>query len=223
MSVNYSPRSVSDDLILYLDAANVKSYPGSGATWFSLTGKNNATNTASPTYTTTNLGEFTYNGTSQYTSVASLSGLIGTTGAHTVEMFLKFGSIPVTRQWLMLLGQPTTGAHHWLYNTTNGALALGVFGGTQVGTLIPTPGQWMQLCVAISPTGIYVYKNGVIYDSNTTTNTLSLTGTPLAIAQLQPTEAYFAGTIATVKIYNRVLSAAEVAQNFAANRGRFGI
>jgi hypothetical protein len=33
MSLNYSPRIVTDGLVLYLDAANTKSYFGSGASW----------------------------------------------------------------------------------------------------------------------------------------------------------------------------------------------
>jgi hypothetical protein len=33
MAFNYSPKIVTDGLVLYLDAANRYSYPGSGTTW----------------------------------------------------------------------------------------------------------------------------------------------------------------------------------------------
>jgi len=33
MGINYNPRTVTDGLVLHLDAANVKSYPGSGNIW----------------------------------------------------------------------------------------------------------------------------------------------------------------------------------------------
>jgi len=38
MTINYNPRAVYDGLVLALDAANVKSYPGSGTTWYDLSG-----------------------------------------------------------------------------------------------------------------------------------------------------------------------------------------
>lgn len=36
MTTNYNPRIVTDNLVLCLDSANTKSYPGSGTTWFNL-------------------------------------------------------------------------------------------------------------------------------------------------------------------------------------------
>jgi hypothetical protein len=41
MGINYSPRIVTDGLVLCLDAGNSKSYPGSGGTWYDLSGNNN--------------------------------------------------------------------------------------------------------------------------------------------------------------------------------------
>ena len=34
----YGPRIVTDGLVLHLDAGNSKSYPGSGSTWYDLSG-----------------------------------------------------------------------------------------------------------------------------------------------------------------------------------------
>jgi hypothetical protein len=36
MAFNYSPKIVTDGLVLYLDAANPRSYPGTGTTWYDL-------------------------------------------------------------------------------------------------------------------------------------------------------------------------------------------
>jgi hypothetical protein len=41
MGINYSPKIVTDNLVLCLDAANPLSYPGSGNTWYDLSGSNN--------------------------------------------------------------------------------------------------------------------------------------------------------------------------------------
>mgnify|MGYP001220597891 CR=1 FL=1 len=36
MAFVHSPRIVTDNLVLYVDAANTKSYPGTGDTWYNL-------------------------------------------------------------------------------------------------------------------------------------------------------------------------------------------
>ena len=38
MALAHSPRIVTDGLVLYLDAANTKSYSGSGTTWTDISG-----------------------------------------------------------------------------------------------------------------------------------------------------------------------------------------
>jgi len=58
-------------LQLLLDAANTKSYPGSGTTWTDLSGNGNTgTLTNSPTFTTDNGGAIRFDGTNDYVVVA---------------------------------------------------------------------------------------------------------------------------------------------------------
>ena len=53
MAFNYSPKIVTDGLVLYLDAANRYSYPGSGTTWSDISrGGNNGTLVNGPTFST---------------------------------------------------------------------------------------------------------------------------------------------------------------------------
>jgi hypothetical protein len=40
MAFHFSPKIVTDGLVLYLDAANLKSYSGTGSTWFDLSRQN---------------------------------------------------------------------------------------------------------------------------------------------------------------------------------------
>ena len=65
MSVQSGPNGIESGLVLYLDAANVKSYPGSGTSWFDLSGQNNTgTLINNPTYDSANRGSWSFNGTS---------------------------------------------------------------------------------------------------------------------------------------------------------------
>ena len=50
MGVDYNPKIVTNGLVLCLDAANVKSYPGSGTTWIDLSGNGNNGTLTNTTY-----------------------------------------------------------------------------------------------------------------------------------------------------------------------------
>ena len=39
MAFFHSPKLVTDGLVMYVDAANPRSYPGTGSTWYDLTTK----------------------------------------------------------------------------------------------------------------------------------------------------------------------------------------
>ena len=67
MGLNYNPTIVPDGLVMYLDPANSRSYSGSGNTWYDLSGNSlNATLVSSPSYTTSNIGTFVLDGSSNY-------------------------------------------------------------------------------------------------------------------------------------------------------------
>jgi hypothetical protein len=67
MSATSGPNIVTNGLILYLDAANPKSYPGSGTTWFDLSGNaRHFTIFGSPFYDPRGYFTFTDNQATQY-------------------------------------------------------------------------------------------------------------------------------------------------------------
>jgi hypothetical protein len=86
------PNTITNGLVLSLDAANAKSYPGSGNTWFDISGNNNHfTLYNSPSYNT--LGYFVLDGVDDYirsTNTLNLSN----TNVVTVDLWLKVNSYP---------------------------------------------------------------------------------------------------------------------------------
>ena len=63
MATDYNPSIVTDGLVLCLDAANTKSYPGSGTTWTDISGKGyDGTLTNGPTFSSDNLGCIVFDG-----------------------------------------------------------------------------------------------------------------------------------------------------------------
>jgi len=64
MAGNVAPNTVTDGLVLYLDAANTRSYPGTGTTWSDLSrGGNNGSLINGPTFNGGNGGSIVFDGT----------------------------------------------------------------------------------------------------------------------------------------------------------------
>ncbi len=77
MTYFHSPRIPTDGLVLALDAANTKSYTGSGTTWSDLSGNgNNGTLTNGPTFDSDNGGSLDFNGVGDYAKVSNLLDII---------------------------------------------------------------------------------------------------------------------------------------------------
>ena len=93
MGVAYNSRIVTDGLALCLDAANSKSYPGSGSTWTDLSGNgNNATLTNGPTYSSANGGSIVFDGVNDYVAPTGLTNALWQ-GNWTVSFWVNFDII----------------------------------------------------------------------------------------------------------------------------------
>ena len=208
--------------VLCLDAGSKLSYPGSGTTWTDISGNaNNGTLVNGPTFDSANGGSLVFNGTNQYAALPS-SPLWALGSNATIEM------------WTYVTGSRTNNHRFWCVNNTLNALdayidnATGRFGTHGLGFFtsnIYPYNAWNHLVVVYSSGVPSVYFNnvsqsltGIVSGYNITT-----TGT-LFIGQYSGGGSYYInGKIPVFKIYNRALSATEVATNFSLLRGRYGI
>jgi hypothetical protein len=87
MALAHSPSIVTSGLVLCLDAANPKSYPGSGTTWTDLSGNgNNGTLVNGPTYSSVNGGSIVFDGSNDYISTAYS---IGTVSQQSISCWIS--------------------------------------------------------------------------------------------------------------------------------------
>ena len=105
MALQHSPSIVTSGLVLCLDPANLRSYTGSGTTWYDASGNGkNGTLTNSPMYSSSNGGIFVLDGVNDYVVLPSqndaqapLTGFGSFTGASnnafTLEMWIKTSQI----------------------------------------------------------------------------------------------------------------------------------
>ena len=89
MSVIWGPEIVKSGLVLYLDAGNQNSYPGTGTTWTDISrNNNNGTLTNGPTFNSENGGSIVFDGTNDYVSTALTS-----TNSFTWNVWYKTNTV----------------------------------------------------------------------------------------------------------------------------------
>jgi len=222
MGVSYNTKTVTSGLVLCLDAANRKSYPGSGTTWTDLSGSGfNGTLTNGPTFGSADGGSIVFDGTNDIVTTTYVS-----TNTYTFSAWFKTNvvssgfrniiSIPTPNYSLILLDDDTSNLGFW----TNDALS-----GSALSTPTISTNTWYNVVFVRegnSITGGYkAYLNGILY-GNANTATWSTTAS-LSVGGRTDVSQPLNGNISQVLIYNRALSALEVSQNFNALRGRYGI
>ena len=224
MSFHHSPRIVTDGLVLYLDAGNPKSYPGSGTDWFNLIDTTtSASFTKTPTFeTTTTIGNFTGNG--NYS--AGTYPYDNSNTEHTYTIAFKCGT--ENRAGLRGLWRfDEDGSYSFVYLQILSDGKLRSVQGTGATNLITDStiayddDNWH-----IATFRIKVGDELVLYvDSDKYVgSTLTSKGTSQnSVLLLNDGGNSFIGEWAYIMFYNRGLSEQEVLQNFNALRGRFGI
>ena len=227
MATNYNPRIVNDGLVLALDAANTKSYPGSGTTWTDLSGNSNTgTLTNGPTYSTANGGSIVFDGVDDFIDFTSDSNLLPTAGLTVSVWFNPNVTTTGTNRGLVGKTSTTSNGYSFFISTRNN-MGFRVNGISTVTLFSLITGAWFNIVGTWTPsTSMAVYRNGTLYNSITTSIPASITdpSSILEIGSPYPGSlTYFNGNIAQVSVYNRALSAAEIQQNFNSVRSRFGI
>jgi hypothetical protein len=232
MALAHSPRIVTDGLVLCLDAGNPKSYPGSGTTWTDLSGNgNNGTLTNGPTYNSSNGGSIAFDGTNDY-----INGSVGTLNApFTFEVFGKFNNTSqYNYEYFGSVGGFSTNSmisiskigtqdvnssyHGFMYVYTGSGEAKK----TNI-DLRSTSYQHLTVVLLQNFPYIKVYKNGVEGSMVDSLSAPINTNGNFRIGTWANNTWWLNGNIASVKVYNRALTASEIQQNFNALRGRFGI
>lgn len=232
---------VDSSLKLWLDAGQSSSYTGSGTAWYDISGNNNTgTLTNGPTYSsTTGGGSIIFDGVDDYTTISGYKGVTGTDPRTTI---IWFKAITLnTPQRLIAWGTNTTSLKYCIRSHDSSPWSLrceingsNIFGGATAPNIVD--GNWHMLSVvnpsnsALSQILLYVDSTLITDIDPTSANTGTIVNTDSgtdvsighSIADALPTQ-YTNGYIPAVLIYNRELTADEIAQNFNALRRRYGI
>lgn len=237
MAFHYNPKIVTNGLVLFLDAAASRSYPGSGTTWIDVSPfKNNGTLSNGPIYSTTNFGSFSFDGIDDVVNFSNTSSLqFLNVSPYTLEAWVRPNTNPGTGNF--------TGIFDRESNTVNGRDGYNLFflgstgtdtfftterftSDTNTNTSITVPqsesvNSWNHIVVTYDSSTLKIYRNGKF--GNQTGSNGNITNTAKFLTIARRSSNYFNGSVACARVYNIALTADEVQQNFGALRGRFGL
>ena len=225
MGLNHSPSIVTSGLVLALDAANPKSYPGSGTAWNDLSGLNNTgTLTGGPTYVASN-NVILFDGTNDYVSGANSASTDLTTDM-TIEVWFKIDGV-ITSDYVRIFGKGdlTNRTYGLWYHVAQGLWLYQRYGGGSPQASVYSTvafGQWYHMVGTSNGSSHVLYLNGVSIATSTAATPVlsSAEGYRIGAATFHT---FHNGPIASVRLYNRGLSAQEILQNYNALRGRYGL
>jgi hypothetical protein len=234
MGISYNPRTITDGLVLCLDAANRKSYPGSGTTWTDLSGRgNNGTLVNGVGYNGSNLGSLVFDGVDDR---GTFTSPITSSSPQTYEVWVK--AIPSSTA----SGGFGYILHNNLANNTIGSAYMGIgYAGSTLQTreiFAFFNGAWnnmgtgvigntttvRQIVLTWNGTTQIAYVDGVQRVSQALSTTPSNFSTTTSFGDFTPsTFRPIIGDMYSIKLYNRALTAQEIQQNFNALRSRYSI
>jgi hypothetical protein len=238
------PHTVTDGLVLSLDAGNVKSYPRSGTTWFDKSGfGNNGTLTNGPTFNSGNGGSIVFDGVNDYVNLQKDINFPISGNSRTISVWFKTPStypslvqLPAlfaygTTNWtngFVMAWDGRSGTHisqyriiisnygNQVYNNT--ALLLNTLYNITVTKLVGSENYSFYLDGSID--GINTWTNPNQYR---TTNTVLNNSATIGTSTQSPGNMYWKGNIYQTQIYNRALTATEILQNYNATKSRYNL
>ena len=228
MAFGNGPKIVTNGLTLCLDASDRNSYPGSGTTWFDVSGNKNCALANSPAFDPTNGGSIAFDGADDYANIPGGQTAI-TLGngdvAWTVSAWIKTttavnglgqGSIlsnsssgPV----FSMMGVNASKMVYWTYHS-------GWY--QSLGTKTVNDNIWHMLTwVNYTNYTMDMYVDGVL-DLNIANSTSGNNNPVDTIAGSWA--GLYAGNLATLSIYKgTALTAAQVLQNYTVTKSRFNL
>jgi hypothetical protein len=240
MSIFGGPDIKTDGLILRLQAANNKSYVGSGTSWKDLSGNGrNFTLVNSPTFSTVRKGKFIFGGTNQYANYTS--PILANRDQFTWSGFVKFNNIQPLRvtPYYQLYAENN---QVWIAQFDN-AIGIdlrqsdnvwfdgqgGFAKGAQIGKNLICRNTWYHIAWTFNRYGnsgtsgqVKGYLNGQLVNTTNTgkTGTIFNNNQPAQIGWWT-SSTYFDGEMTAVSIYSRQLSDKEILDNYNSFSGKY--
>jgi len=222
MALSHSPQIVRDGLVLYLDAANIKSYPGTGNVWTDIKSNTFGSLINGVSFDSADNGVLNFDGVDDYIDLGD-SELLNSTLNGTTNWTICYWCNPLTVGRILDRGNINTDPNNSFELNTN---SIGRNNTADLSFLSQniTNGGWVYVCLTKNTSlQLSWYVDGVFSNSATFLGEFGGSGIWKIGRRAFNTSNIYNGGISIIQIYNKVLSLDEIQQNFNALRGRYGI
>jgi len=219
---------VYENLVLYLDAGYLPSYPTFGTSWYDVSGYGNrGVLTNGPIYSSADGGSIVFDGIDDYVDCGNI--LFDNISTVTISIWVNIQTFR-TNNSIISKGSQAEGSNStfavWIVPSTTSIRNrfynnVGDSGFVTIPTNLSV-NTWYSLTWTYDGDTITGYLNGVSFGVASLTGPLKTNTNPLRIGR----DLYGNNTPMTssiVKIYDRALTSSEVLQNFNAQKSRFGL
>jgi len=225
---NVTENIVTSGLVLYLDAANDLSYPGSETVWRDLSGQgNNGTLINGPTFSSANGGSIVFDSSNDYVSVPYFPALPTGSSPRTVSIWFYSNESTWVNDVNTLFHYGTTGTSRVAFGldffTAYPKFQIFTWGDDLNYQSKLNKIGWNNITVTYDGNlTLSAYDNGFFTESYTLGGVLNTTSnTAVTIGGILSLSSFYDGRISNVSLYNRALTTAEIQQNYNALKGRY--
>ncbi len=230
MSIYGGPDIITDGLVFCLDAANTKSYPGSGSGIYDIGGNSQSGELInSPVFTTEiNNKFFSFNGTTNSRLIRIPDNTALNTQTPSVEVWFKTALL---NQNGFFFEKGVVNTQYSLFQQTTTIIwrrMVPSFSNTSITTAnYITTNQWYQIVATYTSGSAKIYINGSLAINDNVSGTISTNSGGMSIGAYGgysgARDYYYNGNLAITRVYNKVLSQTEILNNYNATKGRFGL
>jgi hypothetical protein len=222
MAGNVAPNIVTDGLVLYLDAANTKSYVSGSTTWNDLSNfSNNVNIIVPPTFQTSGSGCLVFDGNSTFCTINSNASLTMTRPTLIVACTTNTGTVLAKGGYGAYWNYGLTGISSTSFRARNNS-------GDPLSPTFPiSTNPFNVYAMVYNGTAVEFYRNGIFNGSvSTFYSPNAVNGLFIRIGcawnQFLGTNVeFYSGKISFIQVYNRALSSAEILQNYNATKNRY--
>jgi hypothetical protein len=221
------PNIVTDGLVLYLDAANTKSYTSGSTIVRSLTGTITGSLVNGVGFSTGSNGSWVFDGSDDY---MNFGNILNSVTELTVNFWIQNpnNNVIVTKgyqKWEIRFNATEFGGYVGINNGTSYWSGIADSYNVNHGTDLTKWNNFTYVLDYLNDT-IKFYANSSFKGSINVPNMFSTHSPAYDLNIGRRTEggsAYLSGSLSNIQIYNRALSATEIQQNYNATKSRFNL
>lgn len=225
------PNIVKNGLVLWLDAANTKSYPRSGTSWFDLSGNGNTgILNNDPIFSSANNGSILFDGINEFIAFSNILNF--TSEPFTFSYWVNFVRLTTNQvnqgPIVFYKGSYLGNGYYNQIGITGGIVFItnqqGAYQATSTNEGVISPGNWYNICFTRNGSSVRIYVNSVDRTTSPAAhiNPASAVGNYFRLAMYSNNiNGNF--NLSNFLTYDRTLSAQEIQQNYNATKARYGL